>query len=107
MAVIGLDAHQDVNRGHDESLNDQRMFDDLRATPSAGRPAPVSVGIGKRTSQQWPTGPCVTANPSQLANGNRTLGPRYASLTHTPHAAAKTAAAASASSQLIVTPRSP
>jgi hypothetical protein len=38
VAVIGLDAHQDVNRGHDESLDDPRMFDELRATLSAGGP---------------------------------------------------------------------
>ena len=36
-----------------------------------------------------------------------TPGPRYVSRTRTPHAAAKTAAAASTSSQFIVTPRSP
>lgn len=44
MAVIGLDAHQDVNRGHDESLNDQRMFDELRATLSAGGPPQSQLG---------------------------------------------------------------
>lgn len=72
MAVIGLDAHQDVNRGHDESLNDQGMFDELRAILSAGGPPQSQLGSVSERGRAAKRPARPQSNPSQSANPHRT-----------------------------------
>jgi hypothetical protein len=59
--VIRLHAHQDVDRGHGESLNDHTMFDELEATLSPSGQRTVDLGASAsywdaagQAARSWP-----------------------------------------------------
>jgi hypothetical protein len=61
--VIRLHAHQDVDRGHGESLNDHTMFDELDATLSPSGQPHSHLGSTAATDLSFPMGSATCFPP--------------------------------------------